>query len=112
MCSVESVLWVKTLESYDLALATGAPKAQIHELAALTFIERAENAVPLGPSGVGKTQVSAEGQAQGRYVAGAQVVLIRGPDGSVLLRRPGRKAGQNDFDVDTSDFPKRAHIMR
>ena len=65
-----------------------------------------------GPSGVGKTQVSAEGQAQGRYVAGAQVVLIRGPDGSVLLRRPGRKAGQNDFDVDTSDFPKRAHIMR
>lgn len=60
MCSVESVLWVKTLESYDLAFATGAPKAQIHELAALTFIERAENAVPLGPSGVGKTQVSAE----------------------------------------------------
>ena len=49
---------VKTLESYDFAFATGAPKTQIHELATLSFIERAENVVLLGPSGLGKTQVS------------------------------------------------------
>jgi DNA replication protein DnaC len=49
---------VKTLESYDFAFANGAPKAQIHELASLSFIERAENVVLLGPSGVGKTHLA------------------------------------------------------
>ena len=39
---------VKTLESYDFAFASGAPKAQIHELASLSFIERAENARVFG----------------------------------------------------------------
>jgi DNA replication protein DnaC len=45
---------VKTIESYDFNFATGAPKQQIQELASLTLIERAENVVLLGPSGVGK----------------------------------------------------------
>jgi DNA replication protein DnaC len=49
---------VKTLEGYDFAFATGAPKAQIHELASLSFVERAENLVLLGPSGVGKTHLA------------------------------------------------------
>ena len=40
----------KTLESYDFAFATGAPRAQIQELASLGFVERAENVVLLGPS--------------------------------------------------------------
>lgn len=41
---------MKTFETYDFAFATGAPKAQIQELASLGFVERAENIVLLGPS--------------------------------------------------------------
>ncbi len=48
---------IKTLEDYDFAFA-GAPRAQIQELASLAFIERADNVVLLGPSGVGKTHIA------------------------------------------------------
>lgn len=40
---------VKTLEQYDFTFATGAPKPLLTELSTLTFIERAENVVLLGP---------------------------------------------------------------
>jgi DNA replication protein DnaC len=49
---------VKTLEQFDWSHAGGAPKAQITELAHLAFVQRAENVVLLGPSGVGKTHVA------------------------------------------------------
>jgi DNA replication protein DnaC len=49
---------VKTLDGYDFGLATGAPRQQISELASLAFVERAENVVFLGPSGVGKTHLA------------------------------------------------------
>jgi DNA replication protein DnaC len=49
---------LKTLEAYDFAFATGAPRAQIQELASLGFVERTENVVLLGPSGTGKTHLA------------------------------------------------------
>ena len=49
---------VKTLEQFDWSHAGGAPKAQITELAHLAFVQRAENVVLLGPSGVGKTHIA------------------------------------------------------
>lgn len=49
---------VKTVEAYDFNFASGAPKAQIQELASLSFVERAENVVLLGPSGVGKSHLA------------------------------------------------------
>ncbi len=56
---------IKTLEGYDFAFASGAPRKQIMELGGLAFIERAENMVLIGPSGVGKTTRGKRAGVQG-----------------------------------------------
>jgi DNA replication protein DnaC len=49
---------IKTLEQFDFTFAPSIPEVQIRELASLAFIERAENLVFVGPSGVGKTHLA------------------------------------------------------
>lgn len=49
---------IKTLEQFDFSFASGVSKPQVQDLASLAFIERAENVVLLGPSGVGKTHLA------------------------------------------------------
>jgi DNA replication protein DnaC len=49
---------MNTIEAFDFAFATGAPRNQILELSALSFVERSENEVLLGPSGTGKTHLA------------------------------------------------------
>jgi DNA replication protein DnaC len=70
---------VKTLEQYDFGFASGAPRLQIQELAALSFIERTENVVLLGPSGVGKTHI-ATALAYRAVMAGIKTRFITAAD--------------------------------
>jgi DNA replication protein DnaC len=49
---------VKTLDDFDYDFAKGVKRSQIEELAGLGFVERHENVVLIGPSGVGKTHLA------------------------------------------------------
>lgn len=49
---------LKTLEQFDFTAAHGVNKKTMQELSGLSFVERAENLVLLGPSGVGKTHLA------------------------------------------------------
>jgi DNA replication protein DnaC len=49
---------VKTLDDFDFGFAQGVNKKQLMELSSLSFVERTENIIFLGPSGVGKTHLA------------------------------------------------------
>ena len=73
---------IKTVDDYDFKFAVGAPKKQIQELMSLSFIERNENIVLIGPSGVGKTHLAialgylaTQRLIKTRFVAAADLML-------------------------------------
>jgi DNA replication protein DnaC len=50
--------WVKTLEQFDFAFQPSLDRQIVRELSGLSFVERAENVILLGPPGVGKTHLA------------------------------------------------------
>jgi DNA replication protein DnaC len=49
---------VKTLDAFDFAFQPSIDRARVMDLAALTFLQRKENVLLLGPPGVGKTHLA------------------------------------------------------
>lgn len=50
--------FVKTLDAFDFAFQPSLDRARVMDLAALTFLQRKENVLLLGPPGVGKTHLA------------------------------------------------------
>jgi DNA replication protein DnaC len=48
----------KSLEEFDFSFAHGAPRKSIMDLSSMSFVERLENVVLLGASGLGKTHLA------------------------------------------------------
>ncbi len=76
---------LKTLEAFDFNFAHGVPKTQLLELASLAFVERTENVVLLGPSGVGKTHLAialgyraSQSGIKTRFITAADLMLQLG----------------------------------
>lgn len=56
---VSGLPYIKTLDEFDFAFQPGVNRQQVVNLFDLTFIERKENIILLGPPGVGKTHLAA-----------------------------------------------------
>lgn len=50
--------WVKTLDQFDFTFQPSLDRKVVRELSGLSFVERAENVIVLGPPGVGKTHLA------------------------------------------------------
>ena len=57
ICKLAGFPVIKTLEQFDYE-ATAIDRVQLNELSTLSFIDRFQNILLLGPSGVGKTHIS------------------------------------------------------
>ena len=85
---------IKLIEEYDFKFAAGAPKKTVQTLCSMAFIERRENVIFLGPSGVGKTHL-AIGLGYKATQAGIKVRFVTAAD-LVLQLEKAQQRGQLD----------------
>lgn len=50
--------WIKTLADFDMSFQPSIDKKVMRDLSGLSFVDRAENVILLGPPGVGKTHIA------------------------------------------------------
>lgn len=74
---------IKTLDDFSFDFAKGVKKSQIEELAGLGFVQRCENVVLVGPSGVGKTHLAialgyraTQAGIKTRFMTAADLLLV------------------------------------
>jgi DNA replication protein DnaC len=73
---------IKLMDDYDFKFAAGAPKKMVQLLQSMAFVERKENVIFLGPSGVGKTHLAialgylaTQSSIKVRFVTAADLVM-------------------------------------
>ena len=74
---------IKTLDDFSYDFAKGVKKSQVEDLAGLGFVERRENVVLIGPSGVGKTHLAialgyraTQAGIKTRFMTAADLLLV------------------------------------
>lgn len=84
----------KTLEDFDFLFNPGVPKAEVLDLATCIFVERKQNALLLGPAGVGKSHIA---QALGHRAcrAGHSVLYVAASD---LFKQLRAARGDQTYD--------------
>ena len=85
---------IKLIDDYDFRFAAGAPKKTVQTLQSMAFIERKENVIFLGPSGVGKTHL-AIGLGYLATQAGIKVRFVTAAD-LVMQLEKAQQRGQLD----------------
>lgn len=73
---------IKTLDDFDFKIASGISEKKMRELSSLSFVERHENVVLLGPSGIGKTHLAialgylaTQSHMKTRFISAADLML-------------------------------------
>lgn len=88
--------YIKTLEQFDMNFNIAIPQKVIQQLFALSFIERKENVIILGPSGLGKTHIAiALGYAATQ--AGYKVRFISAADLLIYLETAKKQDKLKDY---------------
>jgi len=85
---------IKLIDDYDFKFAAGAPKKTVQTLQSMAFVERKENVIFLGPSGVGKTHL-AIGLGYLATQSGLKVRFVTAADLVMQLER-AQQRGQFD----------------
>jgi DNA replication protein DnaC len=104
---------VKSLDTFDFDAIPGLNKKLVLDLARSEFVDRRENVIALGPSGVGKTHIAVglalaacQRGAKTRFATAAAIVheLIEARDEKRLLRLQKQLAGHELLVIDELGF--------